>query len=265
MKSTDYKLWRKRPACARSKEMTQARTLALPTLVLFIVLFSFLFNSCSSNYDEIGTSEDWKVSLGDKYSSQYSRLDQINRENVGQLEVAWTYRSGDADTTANSQIQANPLIIDGILYSTTPRLNVIALNAATGEQEWRYNPFPDTTEIATWLNVNRGVTFWEDGDDKRILFTAGPNLYALDATTGKPVDSFGVEGKASLKAGFEERAEELYVVTTSPGIIYEDLIIIGSRVSEGEDAAPGDIRAFNVRTGELEWTFHTIPQPGEFG
>lgn len=240
-------------------------TASLSGIILAAIAFSVMLFSCSSEYDELGSVENWKVSLGDKYSSQYSHLDQINRENVSQLDVAWTYRSGDADTTANSQIQANPLIINGILYSTTPRLNVIALNAATGEQIWRYNPFPDTTEVITWLNVNRGVTYWESGSDKRILFTAGPDLYALDARTGEPVQTFGEEGKASLKAGFEERAEDLYVVTTSPGIIYEDLIIIGSRVSEGEDAAPGDIRAFSVRTGELKWTFHTIPHPGEFG
>lgn len=232
---------------------------------LIVFAFSLFFLSCRSDFDEIGSHEDWKVSLGDKYSSQYSHLDQINRENVGQLEVAWIYRSGDADTTANSQIQANPLIIDGVLYSTTPRLNVVALDAATGNEIWRYNPFPDTTEVVTWLNVNRGVTYWGNGNDKRILFTAGPDLYALHATTGDPIQSFGEDGKTSLKAGFEQRAEDLYVVSTSPGIIYEDLIIIGSRVSEGEDAAPGDIRAFNVRTGNLEWTFHTIPHPGEFG
>ncbi|MDZ7721000.1 MAG: pyrroloquinoline quinone-dependent dehydrogenase [Balneolaceae bacterium] len=260
------KEWRKRPACAGDDAVAQARTLA-PSQLSFLVLlvFSFLLISCSSEFDEIGASEDWKVSLGDKYSSQYSRLDQINRENVSQLEVAWAYRSGDADTVANSQIQANPLIIDGTLYSTTPRLNVVALDASTGEQQWRFNPFPDTLEIQTWLNVNRGVSFWESGNDKRILFTAGPDLYALNAANGERVKSFGENGKASLKAGFQGRAEDLYVVTTSPGIVYEDLIIIGSRVSEGDDAAPGDIRAFNIRTGELEWTFHTIPHPGEFG
>lgn len=265
MTSVNHKFWRRGATRAGKHDVDRARLLTLSQKSLLIfALISFL-TSCSSNYDEIGSSADWKVSLGDKYSSQYSHLNQINRNNVEQLEVAWTYRSGDADTLANSQIQANPLIIDGTLYSTTPKLNVIALDAATGEPKWRYNPFPDTAEVVTWLNVNRGVTYWEDGNDKRILFTAGPDLYALDTSTGKPIESFGINGKASLKAGFEERAEELYVVTTSPGIIYEDLIIIGSRVSEGEDAAPGDIRAFNVRTGKLQWTFHTIPQSGEFG
>ncbi|MDR9363840.1 MAG: PQQ-binding-like beta-propeller repeat protein [Balneolaceae bacterium] len=259
-------VWRKRLACTDYGNLSQARIFTSSTwyLLILFVFSSFLF-SCTEKINKIGASEDWKVSLGDKYSSQYSHLDQITRENVDQLEVAWTYRSGDADTLANSQIQANPLIIDGTLYSTTPHLNVVALDAATGNEKWRFNPFPDSLEIQTWLNVNRGVTYWENGNDKRILFTAGPELYAIDASNGELVESFGEEGTSSLKAGFPGRAEDLYVVTTSPGIVFENLIIIGSRVSEGSDAAPGDIRAFNVRTGELEWTFHTIPHPGEFG
>lgn len=242
----------------------------LPGLITAVVTFSvaaLTFSACSpdSQQNHIGSEENWPVSLGDKHSSQYSGLDQITRENAGDLELAWLYRSGDVDTTANSQLQANPIIIDGILYSTTPRLQVIALDAASGEQKWMFNPFPDSSGIVTWLNVNRGVTHWSDGDDSRILFTAGPDLYALNAETGAPIETFGSNGRASLKQGMDERAEDLYVVTTTPGIIFSDLIIVGSRVSEGSDAAPGDIRAINVRTGELEWNFHTIPRPGEFG
>ncbi len=232
-------------------------------LPLFII-YAFL-SSCSPDGSEIGTDSDWPVYLGDKFGSQYSKLDQINRDNVHALDVAWTYHTGDADTARNSQMQANPIIIDGVLYSTSPRLKVIALDAATGKAKWSFNPFPDTAEIVTWLNVNRGVSYWKDGKDKRILFTAGPALYALDAETGEPVETFGDGGKVSLKKGLDGRAENLYVVATSPGVVYKDLIIIGSRVSEGADAAPGDIRAFNITTGELEWTFHTIPRPGEFG
>lgn len=235
---------------------------ALSVIVLIAITF---LSVCSAETEETGAAENWPVSLGDKSGSQYSRLDQINGNNVKDLNVAWTYRSGDADTVKNSQIQANPLVIDGTLYATSPRLKVIALDASTGKQRWVFNPFPDTAGIATWLNVNRGVTYWENREDKRILFTAGPVLYALDAQTGKPVQTFGDKGTVSLKKGLDGRAEDLYVVATSPGIIYKDLIIIGSRVSEGTDAAPGDIRAFNVRTGELEWIFHTIPRPGEFG
>ena len=230
-----------------------------------VIIISAFLGSCSPDAAEIGTDNDWPVYLGDKFGSQYSKLGQINRDNVHTLDVAWIHHTGDADTARNSQMQANPIIIDGTLYSTSPRLKVLALDAATGKAQWSFNPFPDTAEIVTWLNVNRGVSYWKDAKDERILFTAGPTLYALDAETGEPVENFGDNGKVSLKKGLDGRAENLYVVATSPGIVYKDLIIIGSRVSEGADAAPGDIRAFNIRSGELEWTFHTIPRPGEFG
>lgn len=239
-----------------------------PSLILLIPLLLILAGfvaGCSFPDGELGAGENWSVSLGDKSSSQYSRLSQINQTNVQQLEVAWTYHTSDADTARNSQMQANPIIVEGMLYITTPRLSVVALDAVTGEERWKFSPFSDTTEVVTWLNVNRGVTYWEDEEDRRILFTAGPELYALEAGTGELIKSFGEGGKISLKKGLDGRAEDLYVVATSPGIVYQDLIIIGSRVSEGVDAAPGDLRAFNVRTGELAWTFHTIPRPGEFG
>lgn len=209
--------------------------------------------------------QTWQVRGGDPSSIRYSALDQIDRSNVDRLQPAWTYHTGDADTAKNSQIQANPIIIDGTLFGTSPKLKVFALDAATGEEKWVFNPYPDTVEILHWLNVNRGVTYWADGDDERILFTAGPTLYALHAADDSLIEDFGDQGKASLKQGFGDRVDELYVVATSPGVIYEDLIIIGSRVSEGSDAAPGDIRAYNVKTGELAWIFHTIPRPGEFG
>lgn len=231
------------------------------------VIYLGLLTFCLSCSPEVDTSDyrSWEVRGGDATSVRYSSLDQVDTANVDKLEVAWSYSTGDADTAKNSQIQANSIIIDQTLYATSPSMKVFALNAATGEEQWVYNPFPDSADIVHWLNVNRGVTYWEDGEGKRILFTAGPTLYALDANNGSLVQSFGDAGKASLKQGLGERAEELSVTATSPGVIFEDLIIIGSRVSEGENAAPGDIRAFNVRTGELAWTFHTIPRPGEFG
>jgi quinoprotein glucose dehydrogenase len=115
------------------------------------------------------------------------------------------------------------------------------------------------------MNVNRGVTYWENGDDQRILFTAGPYLFAINAKTGYPVQSFGEFGKVSLKSKLGEWAKELYVVSTTPGIIHGDLLILGTRVSESAIAAPGYIRAFNVKTGRIAWTFRTIPKPREYG
>jgi quinoprotein glucose dehydrogenase len=147
------------------------------------------------------------------------------------------------------------------MYVTSPALKVIALKAATGEMIWKFDPF----NSAKADGVNRGVTYWEDEDDKRILFTAGHHLYALQARTGRIIPSFGVNGKVDLRHGLDRDSSKIYLEVTSPGIIFGDMLIIGSRVSEGEDAAPGHVRAFEVRSGKQVWIFHTIPQPGEYG
>ena len=228
-------------------------------IIVFISILALLL-ACEKGIKQ--NPNDWPVNLGDKASSQYSTLNQINTSNVSQLQPAWTFSTGDASPDNRSQIQCNPIIIDGVMYASSPKLKVFALDAVTGEQKWIFDPSYDGPG---GLNNNRGVTYWADGDDQRILFTAGPNLIALDAKTGKPVPSFGENGMASLKAGLGIESDEMYVVSTSPGIIYKDLLILGSRVSENSDAAPGHIRAFNVKTGEVAWTFRTIPQPGEFG
>ena len=211
---------------------------------------------CSSKQDSYKT---WETYQGDPGSNQYSSLGQINKGNVDQLEVVWVYQTGDS-LGQQSQIQCNPIIVDDILYATSPAIKLIALHAATGELLWEFDPALDFSP-----HVNRGVTYWESGNDKRILFTAGSLLFAIDAITGKPVVSFGTAGVTSLKAGLGPRAADLFVISTSPGVIYKDLYIIGTRVSENADAAPGYIRAFNARTGAVEWVFHTIPKPGEYG
>ncbi len=211
---------------------------------------------------DMGSGKDWPVYLGDNFSSHYSNLSEINRKNISRLDLAWEYHTGDDISDNLSQIQCNPIIIDGTLYGTSPKLKVFALNAATGKPIWTFDPDPESKYAK---NVNRGVSYWQSADDKRILFTSGPDLFALNAETGKLVDSFGNSGKVSIKEGLGEKSKDLYVVATSPGIVYQDLLIIGSRVSEQMGAAPGFIRAFNIRTGKLEWVFHTIPQPGEYG
>jgi len=222
-----------------------------------------LFVGCSQqDPSTMGAFEDWKVSLGDKFSSQYSHLDQITSENVADLEVAWIYRSGDLTEGKNTQIQCNPIVIDGILYGSTPTMMVVALNAATGELIWEFDPKPAFNVPVT---VNRGVTFWREGEESRLFFSAGSYLFALDPKTGGLVPEFGDKGKVSLKEGLGDWAQNLYVISTSPGIIYQDKIIVGTRVSENNDAAPGYIRAFNVKSGAVDWVFHTIPKPGEYG
>lgn len=204
----------------------------------------------------------WRIKGGTADGIQYSQLDQINKENVNQLQVAWSYQSGDADLLTNrTQIQCNPIIVDGILYGTSPSLKAFALDASNGSLLWKFEP----GKVNSGLGVNRGVTYWEEGQDKRILYSFGEYLYAINALTGKKIETFGTEGRVSLKEGLGERASNLMVIANTPGVIFRNLIIMGSRVHEGPMAAPGYIRAFDVKTGKLAWTFHTIPQPGEYG
>ncbi len=205
--------------------------------------------SCAGSSDV-----DWPAYLGDVGSSQSSVLAQINVENVGELELAWIYHSGDADPENRSQIQCNPLVIDGVVYGTSPQLKLLALDAARGEELWRFDPFDGDFRLFG-LGVNRGVNHWQD----RIVYAAGEKLYAVSKDTGQQI--FAVD----LHAGFGERAEGLYVSSNTPGVVFENLLILGHRASENLPAVPGDIRAFDLRSGELVWSFHTIPQPGEFG
>ncbi len=214
---------------------------------------------------EAGSPADWPAYQGDPGRNQYSSLRQIHRGNVGRLEVAWVYRAGDADPGNRSQIQCNPLVIDGVLYGTTPRIRAFALDAATGRELWTFDPWGVEGRVDA-LGVNRGVAYWASGGDRRILYTAGHFLYALDADTGRPVAEFGGRGRVDIREGLGRDPASQFVLATSPGAVYGDLLILGSRVGEGPGySSPGDIRAYDVRTGQIAWTFHTIPHPGELG
>jgi len=242
--------------------MREARTFFQTGMWIVLGILVLLGGCKKRDYRTLVTGQDWPVYQGGKHSNQYSPLDQINKQNVKDLILAWDFKTGDKDDKGNTQIQCNPIIIDGILYGSSPKLKIFALDAATGEKIWMYDPSVNTNFA---MNVNRGVSYWQAGDDKRIFFTAGPYLYALNAADGTPITSFGIEGRASLKSTLGEWAQRYYVVSTTPGVIYKDLLIIGTRVSEFTDAAPGYIRAYDVRTGKVRWTFHTIPKPGEYG
>ncbi len=212
-----------------------------------------------------GAGKEWRVYGGDAGATRYSPLDQINRSNVSKLEVAWTFRTGDAHDRPRTTIECNPLVIDGVMYLTTALLKVCALDAATGKHLWTFDPF-DGAEYTKPRGVNRGVTYWGEGQDQRIFFVAGPRLYALSAKTGKPLPEFGHGGSVDLRQGLDREIDGLFYSVTSPGVVYRNLIILGSIVGEGpEPAAPGHVRAFDVITGRRAWIFHTIPQPGEFG
>ena len=226
---------------------------------LFILAtLAFTILSCSLRK---GPYAGWEVKGGTPEGIQYSSLDEINGSNVKNLKMIWAYASGDADSLNRSQIQCNPIMVDGVLYGTTPSLKPFALEAATGKEIWKFSPPIGSSS----LGASRGVTYWSNKKEKRILFTLGENLFALDAVTGVQILTFGDSGKVSLKEGLGERAQKLMVVSNTPGVIYKNIIIMGSRVHEGPNAAPGYIRAFDVVTGKLMWTFNTIPKPGEYG
>jgi len=211
----------------------------------------------------------WAMVGGNTTGDKYSSLAQIDTTNVKNLQVAWTYHTGDADVEASSQIQCNAIVVNGVLYGTSPMLSLFALDATTGEQKWVYQPIKKIDGDKTGhfiLNNNRGVTYWTDGkDDERILYVAGQYLQAIDAKTGKLIDGFGIHGKVDLHVDLGDNASDLFVTATTPGTIYKDMFLTGTRVSESMDAAPGYVRAFDVRTGAVRWVFHTIPQPGEAG
>ena len=215
-----------------------------------LLLLNFTLNS------SLGTTE-WREYLGGPDRAHYSPLKEITPENVKDLTVAWEFHTQD---TAG-QMQCNPIVVDGVLYAPTASVQIVALDAATGKQLWRFADSRDPQ----WYNTSRGVTYWADGNDKRILFTSGPWLYAINATTGQIIESFGDAGRVSLRLGLPEEAQNKFICSNTPGTIYKDLIVMPVRLSEGPDAAPGHVRAFNVRTGKLAWTFRTIPHPGEPG
>lgn len=198
---------------------------------------------------------EWKHYLGDPGRSHYSQLSEFNTKNIKSLKVAWEYESMDY-----GQMQMNPIVVDTLLYGVSSALKVFALDARSGEEVW---VFGDT--LKTLFSNSRGVSYWESGNDKRIFYTKGSDLWALNALTGLPIHSFGTNGKIDLRSGLDPSAKEKFVISSTPGTIYKNLIIMPLRLSEGVGAAPGDVMAFDVITGKLAWSFHTLPRPEELG
>ncbi len=234
---------------------------------LFLLFGSALMISSCANKDD----SDWPNYGGNKAGHRYSSLKDINTDNVKNLKIAWTYDTADDSAHnkigRNIEIQCQPIMVNNILYGTTPLLKLFAINAATGKEIWKFDPFKDKEPRA---HPSRGVTYYESGNDKRILYTAGSFLYAVNALTGELIKDFGKGGMTDLHEGLSNDSlghdvSNLYVTATTPGIVYKDIFIIGSSVSERGDAAPGYIRGFDAKTGKLRWVFHTIPLPGEPG
>lgn len=216
-----------------------------------LVLLSMAFG-CKEQLGNSDENSQWSEYLGGPDRNHYSALQQINISNVTKLKKVWEYKSGDS-----GQVQCNPIIVDGILYGVTASNQVFALDAANGKQKWRYVQPGEASS-----NVNRGVTYWQEGSDKRILYGYNSDLYALNAETGLPIKSFGDSGKVSLRSGLELTAKDRFIASTTPGTLFEDLIVMPMRVGEDNNAAIGYIQAFNVKTGKLVWVFKTIPDKG---
>ncbi|MGA8597710.1 MAG: PQQ-binding-like beta-propeller repeat protein [Bryobacteraceae bacterium] len=196
-------------------------------------------------------------------TAHYSALTQINRGNVSQLQVAWRFDSHDE--FPGSEMECNPIVIDGVLFATTPKLRVVALDASNGQTKWSFDPNQGHRALSKMRN--RGVAYWRsaDGEDQRIYVAVRQYMYALDARNGQPVKEFGDNGRIDLSSDLGRDPAGLLISATSPPAVYKDLLIVGTIVSETLPALPGDIRAYDTRTGKLKWSFHTIPHPGEFG
>ncbi|HWC95991.1 MAG TPA: PQQ-binding-like beta-propeller repeat protein [Candidatus Sulfopaludibacter sp.] len=199
---------------------------------------------------------DWPVN-GGPYNIRYSPSTQISPANIGKLQVAWSYDSHDA--FKDSEMQSNPIVVDGMLFATTPTLKVVALDAATGREIWKFDPAEGAGPQRRYRH--RGVTVYQD----RVFVTWRNFLYALDKRTGRPIASFGTAGRIDLRENLGRPAASASISASSPGVIFEDMIILGSTVPETLPGTPGHIRAFDVHTGKMRWIFHTIPYPGEFG
>ena len=217
-------------------------------------------------------AKDWITVGGDRGNMRYSRLTQINKQNVGKLQKAWTYHTGELNRTKKKIIECTPVVVDGVMFVTTGHLRVLALNAATGKEIWQFNPFANggpQTPLASG-GVNRGVAYWSDGQpngNRRVIFgSPGGHLYSLDAKTGILDSQFGTGGVKDLREDLDIDISKLPYGPTSAPAICNDRIVVGFSCGEGPGpAAPGDIRAFDVRTGKQVWRFHTVPRSGEFG
>lgn len=208
--------------------------------------------------------------------SRYSPLNQINRDNVSRLEIAWRWQSVDGPIAeANrrlreGQFKATPLMIDGVLYTSTSFSQVAAIDAGTGETLWVYDPQSYKRPRPTNTGFqHRGLEFWTDGDDERLIIaTGGRQLIAVNAKTGKPYPDFGIDGQVDLTKGLGREINVRYYGFNSPPVVCRDTIVVGSIVFDGPThpkMPPGHVRGYDVRTGRHKWTFHTIPQEGEFG
>ena len=221
--------------------------------LLLFGLAALTVSSIALSAGSPATSTDWPVYGGNAAGQRFSQLTQINRANVTALKEAWQLDTGKGG------LQTSPIVIDGVIYAYAADQSAIAIDGATGRELWRFNSGTPSGQAV------RGVSYWTDGRERRLFVTAATALYALDPATGKPIPSFGEGGKIDMRGGMGRDPSTFPAFLTTPGIIHKNLIITGYRTAEGNPGAPGQIRAFDVRSGKLTWTFHTIPHDGEPG
>lgn len=247
----------------RESTMFTAYRQILLSLVL-VALLTACLKPAQPSTQATGTISnlDWPAYSGDLKARQYSALEQINKSNVDQLSLQWRYASAQgAPIPAASELQLNPLIIEGVLYGRSPNYNVFAVDAASGKELWSYQPEGDYVGTS----YMRGLASWGDDKQRRLFFTNGHWLFALDAQTAKLANDFGDSGVVDMRKGLGRDYQRVSINAPSPGVVFDDLLIMGSAVLETDGAAPGHIRAYDVRTGTLVWTFNTIPKPGDYG
>lgn len=230
---------------------------------LHLIIILFLIVGCQfnapSNYNT------WDVTGGGRENLKYSSLQQIDTNNYDRLAIAWVYHSENNDSTKFGPMECNPIIVENIMYGVSPKLKLFAVDATTGKALWTFDP-ADSVANKTWhrssVNMNRGVAYWANGNDKRIIYTVGPIVFCVDANTGKLIPSFGTDGGINLVNGLDRDPSKLFVAPTSPVMVYKNLFFVSGLVGE---ETPGHIRAFDVKTGAQQWIFHTIPFPQDKG
>src|SRR3954454_9257006 len=240
----------------RGRQWRDSRILKASLGLSAVALMSWTLRSASVPGGAAHTT--WSDYLGAPDSAQYSALSQVNKSNVGQMEQAWFYPAGNN----GFRFGFNPLVVDNVMYVLGKDNAVIALDASTGREVWVHdNNKPRSV-------THRGISYWESKDrsNRRLFYSTNNILHALDATTGKLIPSFGDHGNVDLREGLGRDPKTIRAIQPSrPGPVFENLLILGSATGEEYGAPPGDLRAFDVLTGKLVWTFHTIPHPGEVG
>jgi quinoprotein glucose dehydrogenase len=249
--TTETKLHRENHTEASSARRPGREVHGYTFLLLVLILATVLGASAQNSSHD---NRDWPVFGGAPENQHYSPLKQINKSNVKKLQVAWSY-----DTEESGVMQTSPIVVNGVLYGISPTQKVFALDAATGKVKWKFDSGIAGTQ------PDRGLAYWSSGDDRRIIIGVMNFVYELNAETGKLVEGFGENGRIDLRENLGRDPATASVALTSPAVVYKDLFIVGGRNPEALPAPPGDIRAYEVRTGKMRWSFHTIPHPGEFG